>query len=299
MISRRSFLQTCGIAMLGAVSAPAYAIGVEPFRLSLKHYHLTPPRWPTGLNLKAALIADPHVCDPWMGLERVRSIVRQTNALKPDIILMLGDYVASHKWQYDPIPPQAWADLFGDLSAPLGTHAILGNHDYWDDRTYQRDQSSVPFVVDALQGVGISTYVNEAARIEKDGHRFWLAGLGDQLALLPGSAYGRPAMQGVDDLDATLAAIPHGEPVILMAHEPDIFPSVDDRVSLTLSGHTHGGQFNLLGWRPFSASRGSAKYPAGYFNIDGRELIVSRGLGCSVLPLRIGSYPETLLLELG
>tara|TARA_B100000678_G_scaffold101836_1_gene85011 strand:- start:582 stop:1481 length:900 start_codon:yes stop_codon:yes gene_type:complete len=299
MITRRGLLKLFGAGVLTLVATAVYPFTEVFGKPRITRYAFAPRGWPTDLKLRAAVIADIHACEPWMTASRIEEICRQAMEQKPDIILLLGDYVSGTKIVTGNVDSSEWSAALGALGAPLGVHAILGNHDYWDDRTYQRDQSSVPFVVDALQGVGISTYVNEAARIEKDGHRFWLAGLGDQLALLPGSAYGRPAMQGVDDLDATLAAIPHGEPVILMAHEPDIFPSVDDRVSLTLSGHTHGGQFNLLGWRPFSASRGSAKYPAGYFNIDGRELIVSRGLGCSVLPLRIGSYPETLLLELG
>ncbi|MDB5997077.1 MAG: ykuE, partial [Pseudomonas sp.] len=88
-------------------------------------------------------------------------------------------------------------------------------------------------------------------------------------------------------------------PVLLLAHEPDIFPKVPDRVSLTLCGHTHGGQISIFGWRPWAASRGSRRHPAGYYNVDGHELIVSRGLGCSVVPVRFGNWPEIVLIELG
>lgn len=313
MISRRRFLQTCGIAMLGAVSAPAYAIGVEPFRLSLKHYHLTPPRWPTGLNLKAALIADPHVCDPWMGLERVRSIVRQTNALKPDIILMLGDYVASHKWQYDPIPPQAWADLFGDLSAPLGTHAILGNHDWWDDAHAQLTGGGPTRYGQALLNAGIPLYQNRAQRFEKDGQAFWLAGIDDQLALRPHRKIKRHRWKGLDDLTGTLAQVTDDAPVLLMAHEPDIIREVPGRVSLTLSGHTHGGQVNCFGYKPAFPKRSVKSYAYGHIvetegtklarhlglETEPRHLIVSGGLGCSVLPVRFGVPPEITVVHLG
>lgn len=72
-----------------------------------------------------------------------------------------------------------------------------------------------------------------------------------------------------------------------------------DRVSLTLSGHTHGGQISLLGWRPWAASLGSRRFPAGHYSVEGRELIVSRGLGCSVIPVRIGNWPEIVMLDLG
>ena len=104
---------------------------------------------------------------------------------------------------------------------------------------------------------------------------------------------------GLDDLEATLGQITDHAPVLLLAHEPDVFTDVPDRVSVTLSGHTHGGQINIFGWRPWAASRGSRRFPAGYFNVGGRELIVSRGLGCSSVPIRFGNWPEILLVELG
>ncbi len=84
-----------------------------------------------------------------------------------------------------------------------------------------------------------------------------------------------------------------------MAHEPDIFPRVPDRVSLTLCGHTHGGQVNILGWRPAAASAGSRRYPLGHYREDNREMIVSKGLGCSILPVRVGAWPEIVLIESG
>ncbi|MHA7775070.1 metallophosphoesterase [Roseibium sp. M-1] len=313
MISRRRFLQGIGIAMLGAVTAPAYAVGIEPFRLRIVHHHLRPPRWPRDLELTAALIADPHVCDPWMGLDRVRSIVRQTNALKPDIILMLGDYVASHTWQYDPIPPQAWADIFGGLGAPLGVHAILGNHDWWDDADAQLSGQGPTKYGQALLNAGIPLYQNRATRIEKDGKAFWLAGIDDQIALAPNRQLKRRRWKGLDDLTATLAQVSDDAPVLLMAHEPDIIGEVPSRVSLTLSGHTHGGQINCFGYLPAFPKKKGKSYAYGHIieqegttltrhlglAMDPRHLIVSGGLGCSILPVRFGVPPEITMVHLG
>ena len=302
-----------GLAALGAVSAPAYAVGIEPFRLRHQHYHLTPPRWPKDLKLTAALIADPHICEPWMGLERVRSIVAQTNALKPDIILMLGDYVAGHRWQYDPIPPQAWADIFGGFSAPLGTHAILGNHDWWDDRDAQKIGGGQTQYGRALIRAGIPLYQNRAVRLQKDGKAFWLAGLDDQMALLPYRKYNRRRWRGLDDLDGTLAQVTDDAPVLLMAHEPDIFGEVPARVSLTVSGHTHGGQINVLGYKPAYRNKHGSHRVYGHIvetsgttlmrhlklETEPRHMIVSGGLGCSILPVRFGVPPEITLVHLG
>ncbi|WP_428648458.1 metallophosphoesterase [Roseibium sp.] len=313
MISRRRFLQGLGVSLLATLSAPAYAVGVEPFRLRIQRYHLTPPRWPKDLELTAALIADPHICDPWMGLERVRSIVAQTNALKPDIVLLLGDYVASHKWQYDPIPPQAWADLFGGLSAPLGTHAILGNHDWWDDRQAQITGSGQTKYGAALESAGIPLYQNRARRLQKDGKAFWLAGLDDQIALAPNRKLKRRRWQGLDDLPGTLAQVTDDAPILLMAHEPDIIAEVPDRVSLTVSGHTHGGQINCFGYMPAYPKTRNAQLAYGHIvdwagtnltrhlglGAEPRHLIVSGGLGCSILPVRFGVPPEITMVHLG
>ena len=135
--------------------------------------------------------------------------------------------------------------------------------------------------------------------MEKDGFGFWIAGLGDQLAFLPYEKYGRSEWQGRDDLTGTLAKIMTDEPVILLAHEPDIFPKVPDRVALTLCGHTHGGQVRLFGWSPVVPSAFKNRYAYGHVVENGRRMLVSGGLGLSVLPFRFGVRPEINLIEIG
>ncbi|WP_306142502.1 metallophosphoesterase [Roseibium sp. MMSF_3412] len=313
MISRRLFLQGLGAAALTSMSTAAYAIGVEPFRMRIKDHHLTPPNWPDDLTLKAALIADPHICDPWMGLDRVRFIVERTNALKPDIVLLLGDYVASHRWQSAPVPAQAWADVFASFDAPLGTHAILGNHDWWDDDAAQLSGSGPTKYGTALLNAGIQLYQNRAVRLAKDGKAFWLAGLDDQLALAPNRKLNRRGIQGLDDLSGTLGQVTDDAPIVLMAHEPDIFHAVPPRVSVTLSGHTHGGQINCFGLKPLNLLKPEENLSYGHIvdtagtqvarhlklASEERHLIVSGGLGCSLLPLRLGVPPEITLVHLG
>src|SRR5882762_270303 len=98
MISRRHFLRL--VAGLGAsgVSTVAYGFGVEPsLRLGVARYHVRPPRWPAGFQLKIAAVADLHACDPWMSLDRIEAIVERTNSLNADVIVLLGDYVAGHR----------------------------------------------------------------------------------------------------------------------------------------------------------------------------------------------------------
>lgn len=140
---------------------------------------------------------------------------------------------------------------------------------------------------------------NDVVRLEKDSKGFWIAGLADQIALLPDRAKGREGLTGLDDLPGTLAKVGDSDPIILLAHEPDIFPKVPRRVSLTLSGHTHGGQVRLFGYSPVVPSAYGNRYAYGHVVENDRNLIVSGGLGFSIAPLRFGVRPEILQIDLG
>src|SRR6202022_3405458 len=114
-------------------------VGIEPgLGLRVAGDDLLPPQWPADFDLKIAVIADIHACDPWMSLQRIEAIVDQTNALKPDLVVLLGDYVAGHHYVTRLIPADQWASVLTGLRAPLGIHAVMGNHDYWDDKVVQR-----------------------------------------------------------------------------------------------------------------------------------------------------------------
>lgn len=300
MLTRRGFLKGIGVTALAGLATSAYAGWVEPMWLTrVKTYRFVPPNWSRAPRLRIAVLADIHACRPWMPPERIRSIVAQTNALKPDVTVLLGDYVSGMNAVTDYVDSDEWSSALSGLSAPLGVYAVLGNHDWWEDRAAQRAGHGPTIAGRALENVGIPVLENDAIRLRKAGKAFWLAGLGDQIALLPGPRYGRAGWRGVDDLGPTLAKIDDESAVILLAHEPDIFPRVPQRVSLTLSGHTHGGQVRLLGWSPVVPSRYRNRYAYGHIEEGGRHLVVSGGLGMSIAPLRFGVRPEIVLLELG
>jgi predicted MPP superfamily phosphohydrolase len=296
MISRRQFLKVIG--GLGALSAStaAYGFGEPLLRLRVARYELTPPQWPANFQLKIAVIADLHACDPWMSLDRIEAIVERTNALNADIIVLLGDYVAGHRRVTRAIPASEWAPVLAGLQAPLGVHAILGNHDWWDDKTAQREGQGPTVARRALEAAGIPVYENDATRLTKAGRPFWLAGLGDQLAYVPARRFRPVRRVGVDDLAATLRKVTDTAPVVLLAHEPDIAMRVPARVALQLSGHTHGGQVRLFGWSPVTPSGPRLVYGHIRMNCD---IVISGGLGCSIMPFRIGVPPEIVLVTLG
>lgn len=287
-LSRRRLLLrgTKYLASAGRLTA-GYGVGIEAMSLVVTRYKLTPPGWPAGQRLAIAVIADLHAGGPNMNVGHIRRIVDLANLLKPDLTLLLGDYFATHRFVTTRVPHEVWAAELARLSAPLGVWAVYGNHDWWYDIAGTRA---------ALAGVGIPVLENDAVLLGEGARRFWLAGLGDQLA----HRLGPNQFRGVDDLPGMLARVTSDHPVLLMAHEPDIFPQVPQRVALTLSGHTHGGQVRIpFLWPHMVPSAFGARFAYGHIVEEGRHLVVSGGLGTSGLPMRLGVPPEIVHLELG
>jgi uncharacterized protein len=298
MVNRRRFLTGGGAFLLGSAGLGAYASAFEAgSRLELTSYDVSPPKWPADLPLKIAVIADIHACEPWMPAERIATIVDLANAQKPDLTVLLGDFVGKQHFVSRYLPPGAWAEQLARLQAPLGVYAILGNHDWWSAAlpTDPPDQSQS--IRKALEGAKIPVLENEAIQLRLSGRPFWLVGLGDQMAF----GWRRHVMRGNDNLHGALRQINDDAPAILLAHEPFIFPKVPERIALTLCGHTHGGQINLpLIGAPFAPTvRGVKPYVYGLYAEGSRQLIVSGGLGTSHLPVRFMRPPEVVSVTLG
>ena len=254
VVTRRSvLLGSVGLIGAAAPATAAYAAGIEAQSLRVTTYRARPASWPAGYKLSITVIADLHAGGPNMGRARIQEMVDLANLQRSDLVLLLGDYFATHRFITERVPHDVWAAELARLKAPLGVHAILGNHDWWYDITGTRR---------ALADVNIPVLENDAVLIEHGGARFWLAGLGDQIAIrLPG----RSNFRGVDDLPGTLARIRTDDPMILMVHEPDIFTQIPGRVALTLAGHTHGAQIRLpsglAGLRPVQIRRALRLWP--------------------------------------
>jgi uncharacterized protein len=305
-VTRRSIVKVGAGFLLAGASGAAYARYIEPGgALALTRYRLHPPGWTTGLSLRIAALSDLHCGGAHMSLQRIEQIVEATHALEPDIVVLLGDYITRKASNVHDVSPQQWSRALGRLKAPLGVHSILGNHEFWDDPVVQRRGSGDPYAKLALLDVGVPVLENEAVRLTKDGKPFWLAGLADQIAFQVGYDRVRGGLfRGLHDLPGTLAQAADGAPIILLAHEPDIFAQVPARmptqnIALTLSGHTHGGQVRLLGWSPYIPSAYGSRYAYGHIKENDNDLIVSAGLGTSGLPIRLGIPPEIVVVEVG
>jgi len=296
-LARRALLGGFAATGAGGFATAGYATVVEPWlRLRVAEYRIVPAGWPAGLRLTVAALADLHMGEPQMSLARVEEIVGATNALRPDLVLLLGDYAISRRLVTRHVAPAEGARVLAGLRAPLGVHAVLGNHDWWEDPEAMRDRRGPPAWGRALMGAGLPVLENAAVRLRKDGQALWLLGLGDHWAFRR-SAPGRP--RGRDDLPAALAAVTDDAPVLLAVHVPDVFATVPARVALTFAGHTHGGQVNILGWSPMVPSIYGNRYRYGHVVEDGRHLVVSGGLGTTALPVRFGVPPEITLVHLG
>ena len=181
------------------------------------------------------------------------------------------------------------------LKAPLGVYSINGNHDWWSDGEAQRLKKGPPQTQRAFEDAGIPVLVNRAVRLVKDGYPFWVSGTDSMISYITEP----DEFHGTDNLPATLAHVTDDAPIIHLAHEPDMFAKIPERVSLTLAGHTHGGQVRVLGRAPFTPSHYGRSHSYGHIIENDRHLIVSGGLGTSTIPIRLGVPPEINLLELG
>jgi len=297
-LTRRRFLAGAGVAAAATLSLSGYATAYETgSALALARYAPHIPNWPEDLELKIAVVADIHACYPWMSEERVGEIVDIANAQKPDLTVLLGDYVCTHPFVSGYVHPGAWAEQLARLEAPLGVYAILGNHDWWSAAIPTDPPDGSRSVRKALAEARVPLLENQAVRLSLRGRPFWLIGLGDLLAQVPHPRRGH----GADDLGKAMREVDDDGPAILLVHEPYFFPWVPDRIALTLSGHMHGGQVNLpvIGSPVRLLKARSAKYIYGEYALGQKRMIVSGGLGTSYAPVRVLRPPEVVMVKLG
>src|SRR5215212_2642208 len=109
-----------------------WAFFIEPNRLVVRQQTIQIDKWPQELNgLRIAVIADLHAGAPFIDEKKLRLIVQRTNELRPDLIVILGDYMTGNGWGRQTMEPEVLAPILKDFSAPLGVYSVLGNHDWW------------------------------------------------------------------------------------------------------------------------------------------------------------------------
>ena len=261
-------------------------------RMDVVVHDLKSPQWHHA-PLTMACLTDFHAMRPWSPVARLNAIVDATNEMKCDIIFLLGDYISAHLTPGLKEKPEQIAEIFTRLEAPLGVHAILGNHDWLDDDTAPETGFKTSAISQALTKVGMRPLINTSRRITHRGGDIWIVGLDSQWGPKKGGV-----RHGRHDPEQAYAEVPDDATSILLAHEPDYFVKEDRRSLLQLSGHTHGGQANFFGWRPFTPSDYHQKYAYGHVEEHGRHLVTSGGLGYTHVPMRIAVPPEITLVRM-
>ena len=226
--------------------------------------------------LKIAALSDFHLGSHADDVTRLSSIVDEVNGWKPDIAVLLGDFMNTQLVGGGRIPPTMIARILSELDTRLGTFAVLGNHDwYYDGHAVWK----------ALEKHGIQVLENMSELIADQYGKFRVIGFGDDQTRNPDTA-------------AVFENLSDTAPAIILAHDPATFSDIPSGPFLTLSGHTHGGQVRLPFIGPVvNASRAPLRWTAGHIVDNDRHLYVVRGLGTSVIPFRWNCPPEIALLH--
>ena len=263
-----------GLLGLTAVILLIYAGWIEPDSLRVSRYTVSHAS-PLLKGLRIAVISDLHAGAPYIDTAKIDRVVAMTNAAKPDLILLTGDFVITGVFGGRHIPIETIVGHLSPLRAPLGVYAVLGNHDRWE---------SPGHIGNVFWRAGIPDLENAFAILPAPREKIALVGIGDH------SSGGARPKRALAQVNGT---------ALCFTHSPDIFPRLPPKCALTIAGHTHGGQVRLpLLGRPamFQASRFGEKYAAGIIRQDGKTLFVSSGIGTSWLPLRFRVPPEISLL---
>jgi predicted MPP superfamily phosphohydrolase len=206
-------------------------------------------------------------------LDSVKKVVDKTNALEPDLILIIGDYITENKKYILPC-----FEVVKELKSKYGIISVLGNHDYWTDSDLVRD---------GMKRAGIEDMENRSTWISKEGARIKVGGVGD-------------FWEAEQKLDATVSDVNKNDFVILLSHNPDYAEKVSDElIDLMLCGHTHGGQVTIFGlYAPVLPIRYGQKYRSGVVEKGTMKIIISRGIGLISPAVRFFCPPQIILITL-
>jgi uncharacterized protein len=247
----------------------AYSL-IEPYLIETKEITIESNQIPSEFDGKRIVFLTDIHYGPFFSKQRVDSLVNQTNALKPDMILLGGDYVTND--------PSSVGTVFSSLSklkAPLGVYGVLGNN----------DPKNVS--ISTMESAGITYIGNNGVWIGNNSSRIRVGGVADMDTDVPNQL---PILQGVTANDF----------VIMVSHKPDYFPKVSrSRVDLVLAGHTHGGQITFFGlYAPFVSSKYGQEYVTGEKKIGNDTMVISNGIGMVWAPMRFFAPPQIIVIKL-
>jgi predicted MPP superfamily phosphohydrolase len=263
-----------------AIWLNVYAWFVEPNLLIVRRVEIVSEQW-SGAPLMIAAISDTHVAGPHVDAARMGRVVGRINALRPELVVLLGDYVSGHLTAAERSPAEnqeviSGVATFAALRARYGAVSVIGNHDVWYDRT---------LITSALQDAGVAALWNRHIVIRRSGGAVVIAGLADD-------------MTGDPDFAAALDGAPANTDTIVISHSPDPFAEMPHGPALMLAGHGHCGQVTIpLIGRPILPLR-NKRYGCHRVEEDGNRMYVTAGIGTSIVPMRFLNPPEIVLITL-
>jgi predicted MPP superfamily phosphohydrolase len=225
-------------------------------------------------GFRMVLLSDLHVGFFFSDTE-FAELASQVSAWSPDLICLVGDLVDQEQHELQ------WLRAgLAALRAREAVVAVPGNHDYAADpdlRMFHR----------IIEQAGVVPLLNRGMRLQRRASSLWIGGVDDLTA-------------GNPDLEAALSGLREDEPAVVLSHHPDLFrEAAHAGVDLTLAGHTHGGQITWFGQALLPGHHHTRfGYWQGRHHVDGAQLLVGRGVGVCVLPVRIAAAPEVLLIEI-
>lgn len=247
--------------LIGALLLVGYGVLIEPFWLQVTRHKVIAPTQP----LRVAHLTDLHFPISRSLQDQVLETVRSES---PDLIVITGDSVS------DPRGLPELRVFLESCDAPLGVWMVDGNWDHW----------SLPAPgLRSLAGDSALLLRNKNKRVRED---LWIVGVDDAIA-------------GQPEIEPAFSGLPSGVACIALFHSPEFFSKVRGKCFLNLAGHTHGGQVKLPWFGPLWLPPGSGAYVAGWYGDEASRLYVSRGIGTSLIRMRIFARPEIAIFEVG
>ena len=221
---------------------------------------------------KIVFISDIHL-GPYLSSRRLSGIVNRINEIKPEMIILGGDYVHYRSKYIAPV----FSEL-GKLRADLGVFAVLGNHDHYADADLTKK---------VMVKYGINSIDNQSFWVRKGADSIKIGGVGD-------------LQEDIQVPENTLNGLKKEDFAILVTHQPDYIENLNaDLIDLTLSGHTHGGQITFFGWwAPILPSNFGQKYRYGLVSSGKMKSYISSGVGTVLVPFRFFCRPEIVIIKL-
>ncbi len=257
------------------LAAALWGFVFEPKRLQIRRLEVGLENW-SGEPFTALFLTDLHIGSSHVGLSAADRLIARANELKPDLILLGGDFLGRSLLDWRIPEAERVADTLAGLRAEAGVYAVLGNWDW--------ENGGRPFY-DALDARGITILENASTEIRIRGQSLYLVGLADERTRVPSAA------RAFRDVPAMAAKL-------LLMHDPASFMDVPDVGAFAMAGDTHGGQIRLpwFGalWTPSESPR---DWAYGTVKHNNQLMYVSSGIGTSLLPIRLFAPPEMVLFR--